>query len=82
MKGARVTLLQTIAPISIIMSLIILSYYAVISGWVLHFFMQFLSGFFRANVEQKDFLTALMSNGFIAGWTCKCSFVGGFYCGC
>ncbi|MEY4615491.1 MAG: hypothetical protein RJB66_451 [Pseudomonadota bacterium] len=64
-KGANVRLLQFIAPISVILSLIILSYYAVISGWVLHFAMQFLSGFVRANVEQNDFLAALMANGLL-----------------
>lgn len=64
-KSPHLSLLKWLGPISILLSLITLSYYAVISGWVLHFAMQFLSGFVRTNVEQKDFLTALMSNGLL-----------------
>jgi NSS family neurotransmitter:Na+ symporter len=64
-KGPNVWLLQWIAPVSILLALFVLSYYAVISGWVLHFVMQFISGFMRAKIEQKDFLSALMSNGLL-----------------
>ncbi len=58
-------LLRWIGPISILLTLFVLSYYAVISGWVMHFVMQFLSSFVRSNVVSTDFLTALMSNGLL-----------------
>jgi NSS family neurotransmitter:Na+ symporter len=65
LSASRVGWIQVIGSVSIILALLILSYYAVISGWVLHFVMQFLSGFVRSNLGQKDFLSALMNNGLL-----------------
>lgn len=64
-KGPRLLLLKWIAPVSILLALLILSYYAVISGWVLHFVMQFVAGLARSPSEPKDFLSGLMSNGLL-----------------
>lgn len=64
-QGPRTNLLNWIGLISIVLAILILSYYAVISGWVLHFVMQFLSGFWRADVGARDFLPALMANGLL-----------------
>lgn len=52
---------------SVILSIIVLSYYAVISGWVLHFLTQFLISFFSPPeiVTAKTNLAALMSNGWL-----------------
>jgi NSS family neurotransmitter:Na+ symporter len=55
-----------IGRLSVFTSLVVLSYYAVISGWVLHFSTQFLVGL--ANPEmlmQKGRLDHLMSNGWL-----------------
>ena len=64
-KGPKVWLLEWMGPVSILLTLSILSYYAVISGWVLHFVMQFLTGFVRPGHIQTDFLSALMDNGLL-----------------
>jgi NSS family neurotransmitter:Na+ symporter len=62
-KSSNVVLLKWLGPISILLALLILSYYAVISGWVLHFVMQFLSGVVRTKPHPDDLVSALMSNG-------------------
>ncbi len=64
-KSPHVWFLHWLGPLSILLALFILSYYAVISGWVLHYVMQFLFGFLKPQMEQKDFLAALMSNGLL-----------------
>lgn len=52
---------------AVILSVIVFSYYAVISGWVLHFLTQFLVALFSAseNVSANTNLQALMSNGWL-----------------
>lgn len=64
-KSPHVWVLRWLGPLSILLALFILSYYAVISGWVLHYVMQFLFGILKAQMVQKDFLTALMENGLL-----------------
>lgn len=64
-KGPALPILRWLGLISILLALFILSYYAVISGWVLHFVMQFVFSFIKPQMEQRDFLTALMSNGLL-----------------
>jgi len=55
-----------IGRLSVLMSLVVLSYYAVISGWVLHFSTQFLSGLFHPEVlVEKGRLDHLLSNGWL-----------------
>lgn len=53
--------------LAVILSIVVLSYYAVISGWVLHFMTQFLVSLFSPPemVTAKTNLAALMSNGFL-----------------
>ncbi len=53
--------------LAVILSVVVLSYYAVISGWVLHFMTQFLIAVFSSNdqVTDKANLAALMSNGWL-----------------
>lgn len=59
-------LFHWVARFSVILAFVVLSYYAVISGWVLHFAMQFLSCFIsNSPVEPNDFLRTLMTNGFL-----------------
>ncbi len=52
---------------AVILSIVVLSYYAVISGWVLHFMTQFLISVFSPPeiVTAKTNLAALMSNGWL-----------------
>ena len=52
---------------SVILSIVVLSYYAVISGWVLHFMTQFLVSLFAGTSggADKTNLAALMSNGWL-----------------
>jgi len=64
-KSPSVNILSWLSVISILLALFILSYYAVISGWVLHFVMQFVFGFIKPQIEQRDFLSTLMSNGLL-----------------
>ncbi len=64
-KGPSFKALQWLSLVSILLALFILSYYAVISGWVLHFVMQFVVSFIKPQMEQKDFLATLMSNGLL-----------------
>ncbi len=55
-----------IARASVLACLIVLSYYAVISGWVLHFSVQFFVGSFQPEVLlEKGRLEHLMSNGWL-----------------
>ena len=52
--------------LSVLASLLVFSYYAVISGWVLHFFMQFFVGLFDVEAfRSKDSLEVLKSNGYL-----------------
>ncbi len=46
---------------SVILSLIVLAYYSVISGWVLHFIMQFIVAIFTGQL--KVGISSLMGNG-------------------
>lgn len=65
-KGERRGLFKWVSIVSVILSFVILSYYAVVSGWVLHFVMQFLFALFRSSpVESGDFLMNLMANGIL-----------------
>lgn len=52
---------------AVILSVVVLSYYAVISGWVLHFITQFFISLFLPSeaVTAKTNLDALMSNGWL-----------------
>lgn len=52
---------------AVILSVIVFSYYAVISGWVLHFLTQFLVALFSNSegAAAKTNLEALMSNGWL-----------------
>ncbi|UOF02070.1 sodium-dependent transporter [Bdellovibrio reynosensis] len=52
---------------AVILSIVVLSYYAVISGWVLHFLTQFLVSLFSTPevVTTKTNLASLMSNGWL-----------------
>lgn len=51
---------------SVLLSLVIFSYYAVISGWVLHFFSRFLIEIlFPGNVHSSASLAMLMKNGLL-----------------
>ncbi|XGC82430.1 sodium-dependent transporter [Bdellovibrio bacteriovorus] len=52
---------------AVILSIVVLSYYAVISGWVLHFLTQFLVSLFSSpeTVTTKTNLASLMSNGWL-----------------
>lgn len=53
--------------LAVLVSVVVLSYYSVISGWVLHFFTQFLISLFSSKdaVADKTNLAALMSNGWL-----------------
>lgn len=55
-----------IGRFSVLMSLVVLSYYAVISGWVLHFSTQFLVGLLKPDVLlDQGRLDHLLSNGWL-----------------
>lgn len=55
-----------IGRFSVLMSLVVLSYYAVISGWVLHFLVQFLIEMVsRFGFESEITMAPLVSNGFL-----------------
>ncbi len=53
--------------LSVCLSIVVLSYYSVISGWVLHFMTQFLISFFSPPeiITAKTNLAALMANGWL-----------------
>ncbi|MFZ4404657.1 MAG: sodium-dependent transporter, partial [Pseudobdellovibrionaceae bacterium] len=51
---------------SVILSLVVLSYYSVISGWVLHFLTQFLVGLLDPGfLQAENQLVTLMNNGWL-----------------
>lgn len=53
-----------LGKVAVLLSLLVLSYYAVISGWVLHFFMQFLVGAFRTeSFDAAQSLLVLRQSG-------------------
>jgi len=55
-----------IARCSVLLSLVVLSYYAVISGWVLHYSTQFLVSFLSPDqLIEKGRLELLLSNGWL-----------------
>lgn len=56
-----------IGRFAVILCIVVLSYYAVISGWVLHFMTQFIIALFSSpeNLPSKANLAALMSNGWL-----------------
>lgn len=55
-----------IGGLCVILSLVVLSYYAVISGWVLHFSTQFFVGLMDPEIlNEKGRLEHLMSNGWL-----------------
>lgn len=55
-----------VGRLSVLLSLVVLSYYAVISGWVLHFLVQFMiEGLSRFGLESQITLGALTSNGLL-----------------
>lgn len=54
-----------IAKGAVLFTLVVFSYYAVISGWVLYFFSQFLSGFFSESSEAPPAMFSTLMN---AGW--------------
>lgn len=56
-----------VGPFAVILSIVVLSYYAVISGWVLHFMTQFLISLFSPPevVTAKTNLATLISNGWL-----------------
>lgn len=55
-----------IGRLSVITSLVVLSYYAVISGWALHFSTQFMVGMINPEVlQEKGRLGHLLSNGWL-----------------
>jgi NSS family neurotransmitter:Na+ symporter len=65
-KGEGKKLFKWVSVVSVLLSFVILSYYAVVSGWVLHFVMQFTFALFRsAPLDPNDFLMTLMSNGIL-----------------
>ena len=55
-----------IGRLAVLISLVVLSYYAVISGWVLHFSTQFLVGLIQPQIlMEKGRLELLLSNGWL-----------------
>lgn len=59
--------LRWVGRLAVLVSVVVLSYYSVISGWVLHFLTQFLISLFSSTdqVVDKTNLAALMSNGWL-----------------
>ena len=50
---------------AVILSLVVLSYYSVIAGWVLHFIVQFFLGLFASRESVSGGLAVLMNNGWL-----------------
>lgn len=50
---------------AVLMSLVVLSYYSVIAGWVLHFIVQFALGLFSTREAVAGGLSVLASNGWL-----------------
>lgn len=60
------SLLKWVGRIAIFSTILVLSYYAVISGWVLHFLMQFIFGELHAKgFSPERALTVLYQNGLL-----------------
>lgn len=59
--------LKFVGPSAVLMSLIVFSYYSVISGWVLHYVTQFLLAFITQSqyFSDKTTIGALMDNGWL-----------------
>lgn len=53
------------ARFSVLLSFVVLSYYSVISGWVLYFISQYFVGFFSATDSAFPTLKVLMSHGYL-----------------
>lgn len=51
--------------LAVLMSLVVLSYYSVIAGWVLHFIVQFTIGLFSSKESVSGGLAVLMSHGWL-----------------
>lgn len=59
-------LMRHLGSASMILTVVVLAYYAVISGWVLHFFMQLLVALFDPErFSPTGALTVLMQNGWL-----------------
>lgn len=59
-------LMRHLGTISMFITIVVLAYYAVISGWVLHFFMQLVVSLFNPNHFKPDgALTVLLQNGWL-----------------
>jgi NSS family neurotransmitter:Na+ symporter len=67
MANKSIPVLKWSGRFAVILSIVVLSYYSVISGWVLHFMTQFVVSLFleSGNVSSKANLAALMSNGWL-----------------
>lgn len=64
---------RSIGYLSVLISLVVLSYYSVISGWVLHFLTQFAVGLFQNNfISQTQPLQLLMTNGWMQVLLASC----------
>lgn len=50
---------------AVLMSIVVLSYYSVIAGWVLHFIVQFLLGLFSTKEAVSGGLAVLTGNGWL-----------------
>ncbi len=62
----RLSWVTHFAPVVLLICVLVLAYYAVISGWVLHFFMQFLVPLFSAqSLEPQRSLDILLNNGWL-----------------
>jgi NSS family neurotransmitter:Na+ symporter len=58
--------LRSISYLSMFITLVVLAYYAVISGWVLHFFMQLLISIFNPeHFQPEGSLKVLLDNGWL-----------------
>ncbi len=58
--------LKHLSTMSMAITIIVLAYYAVISGWVLHFFMQLLVAVFEpGRFEPENTLQVLLANGWL-----------------
>lgn len=65
-RPGGVAAFRYIGKLAVFTSLVVLSYYAVISGWVLHFFMQFAVSLFDGESFQSfHALQSLQDNGFL-----------------
>ncbi len=59
-------LMRNLGSISMLITVVVLAYYAVISGWVLHFFMQLVVALFNPEHFKPDgALSVLLKNGWL-----------------